>query len=152
MNNKDSSNKPLGQILIEAGLIPISQIELALQEQKHTGYKIGEILVLHGWIEQKIVDFFIEQWSELIKKENKKPLAYYLQEAGLLDAEQIEAILKLQKLKHKKVRFHRLAVEQGYIKRITVDFFLAHLFNIYNAQAPTFQMLFCMRLISSLPI
>ncbi len=131
----DSAQKPLGEILIEAGLVPISQIELALQEQKHTGLRIGEILVLHGWIEQKTVDFFGEKWCELIAAADKQSLAYYFQEAGLLKKEQVDAIARLQKLKHKKVRFHRLAVEQGYLKPATVDFFLAHLFNIYNPKS-----------------
>ncbi len=50
-------NKPLGQILVEAGLISMSQIELALKEQKQTNLKIGEILTLHGWIKQETADF-----------------------------------------------------------------------------------------------
>ena len=128
-------NKPIGEILIEAGLIPIHQLEIALQEQKHTGLKVGEILVLHGWIKQETVDFFAEQWSQLIESTDKQPLLYYFQQAKLLTDEQIEAIARLQKLKHKRTRFHHLAVEQGYLKRSTVDFFLAHLFNIYNPKA-----------------
>lgn len=134
MNNLSGSvNKPLGQILIEAGLISIGQIEVALREQQETGMRIGEILVAHGWIEQETVDFFGDRWSELLKQE-KKPLVYYFKEAFLLDEQQIEAVLRLQKLKHKKIRFHRLAVEQGYIKQKTVDFFLAYLFNIDKLQ------------------
>ena len=35
------SQKPIGEILIEAGLIPIHQLEIALQEQKQTGLRIG---------------------------------------------------------------------------------------------------------------
>ncbi len=127
--------KPIGEILIEAGLIPIHQLEIALQEQKHTGLKVGEILVLHGWIKQQTINFFAEDWFELIEETEKKPLVYYFQQAGLLNEEQVNEIAKLQKLKHKKTRFHRLAVQQGYLKRTTVDFFLAHLFNIYNPKA-----------------
>ena len=136
MKALDSGKKPLGQILIEAGIISISQIEIALQEQKYNDLRIGEILILHGWIQQQTVDFFAERWLAL-REEEKKPLAHYFQEAGLLDIEQINAILKLQKLKQRKVRFHRLAVEQGYIKQITVDFFVAHLFNAGNSRSLT---------------
>lgn len=128
----ERAKKPLGEILIEAGLIPIHQLELALQEQKQTGMRVGEILVLHGWIEQETIDFFAEKWFEAIAEPEKKPLVYYFQQAKLLNAKQVEAIVRLQKLKYKKARFHRLAVEQGYLKRSTVDFFLAHLFNIYS--------------------
>lgn len=127
--------KPLGEILIEAGLIPIHQLELALHEQKHTGMRVGEILILHGWIKTETVNFFAEQWFEEIAESKKKPLVYYFTQAGLLNTEQVKAIARLQKLKHKKTRFHRLAVEQGYLKQSTVDFFLAYLFNIYSPQA-----------------
>lgn len=128
-------NKPIGEILIEAGLIPIHQLEIALEEQKHTNLKVGQILVLHGWIKQDTVDFFVEQWPQLIESTEKQPLVYYFQQAKLLTDEQVKAIARLQKLKHKKTRFHHLAVEQGYLKRSTVDYFLAHLFNIYNPKA-----------------
>lgn len=125
-------NKPIGEILIEAGLIPIHQLEIALEEQKHNKLKVGEILVLHGWIKQDTVEFFVEQWPQLIESTQRHPLVYYFQQAKLLTDEQVQAIARLQKLKHKKTRFHHLAVEQGYLKRSTVDYFLAHLFNIYN--------------------
>ena len=132
---EDSTNKPLGQILIEAGIVPVSQVELALQEQQHSGLKVGEILVLHGWIEQEVVDFFEYRWSGLVQKKNKKSLAYYLQEAKLLSSEQVNNIVKLQKQQPERIRFHRLAVQEGYIKQITIDFFLSHLFNIYDPKA-----------------
>lgn len=136
MTNQSSNlHKPLGQILIEAGLISINQIEIVLREQEETGLRIGEILVSHGWIKQSTVDFFAEEWRSLVSEKERKPLVYYFQQAYLLDKEQIAAIIRLQKLKHQKVRFHHLAVEQGYLKQKTVDFLLAHLFNIYDPKS-----------------
>ncbi|MBE9043323.1 pentapeptide repeat-containing protein [Pleurocapsales cyanobacterium LEGE 10410] len=125
-------NKPLGEILIEAGLISPSQIEFALQEQLNSSSKIGEILASHRWIKQQTADFFAEQWSTLIKQKQKKPLVYYLRCSGLLDEQQIAQLLREQQQQSKPTRFHRLAVERGYIKQITLDFFLANIFNIYN--------------------
>ena len=141
--NKDpslltNSKKPLELILVEAGLLSIGQVELALQEQKNHDFKFGEILALHGWIKQETVDFFIYQWPKLIQKKEKKPLVYYFKEAGLLDEDQISILTKLQNFQQKKVRFHTLAVERGYLKRRTVDFFLANLFDIYNPKATAF--------------
>lgn len=129
-----SSKKPLGEILIEAGLISIYQLELALHEQRQeqNNLKIGEILVAHGWIKQETIDFFCGRWFELLETKEKKPLVYYLQEANLIDDEAVEAVMRLKELKSQKVRFHRLAVEQGYLKQTTIDFFLAHLFKIYD--------------------
>ncbi len=134
MNDYSSSyfNKPLGQILVEAGLISMSQIELALREQEQSNLKIGEILTLHGWIKQETADFFAEQWKGLLLEPQKKPLIYYFQQAALLDQQQINELIRLQKLKQKKVRFHNLAVEQKYLKQVTVDFFVTNLFCIDN--------------------
>ena len=129
------ADKPLGQILMEAGLVDISQIEQALREQQQNGLEISKILVLHGWLELEAIDFFQWRWSKLIAEEDKKPLAYYLQEAKLLDQNQVDTILKLKKANAKKVRFHRLAVEQGYLKQATVDFFLTHIFKISNSKS-----------------
>ncbi|GAB4536199.1 MAG: hypothetical protein Tsb0014_23780 [Pleurocapsa sp.] len=132
MKIQHSSTQSVEQILVEAGLIHISQVELALQEQTYNGLEIDEILVLHGWIKPETIDFFRHRWSKLVQETEKKPLLYYFQEAGLLDTEQINAVIKLQNMKQKKIRFHHLAVQQGYLKQMTVDFFLANLFKIYN--------------------
>ena len=131
----DLSDRSIEQILVESGLITIGQFQSALHEQKYNNMKIVEISVSQGWIEQEIVDFLEQGWFESIKHKQKKPIAYYLQEAKLLNIEQVNTILKLQRAKPEKVRFHRLAVEQGYIKQITVDFFLAHIFKIHNPKA-----------------
>ncbi len=130
-------NKPLGEILVEAGLVSLAQIEIALHEQTQSNLKIGEILALHGWIKQETADFFVEQWAKLVENQQKQPLVYYFKEAALLDDQQIATLLKEQKEQQKKlqkkIRFHNIAVEKGYLKRITVDYFLASLFNIYGS-------------------
>lgn len=126
------ANRPLGEILIEAGLITASQIEFALQLQSTSKLRIGEILASHNWIEQQTADFFAEKWVKLLEQKEKKPLAYYFRSAGLLNEQQIAVLIREQKQQTKPKRFHRLAVEQGYLKQITVDFFLANIFHIYN--------------------
>lgn len=132
------TNKPLGEILIEAGLISASQIEFALQVQQESNLKIGEILASHKWIKQQTADFFVEQWTDLLKQKHKKPLIHYFRMAGLLDERQIARLLREQQQRSKQTRFHRIAVELGYLKQITVDFFLANIFNIYNTNVFSF--------------
>ena len=117
---------------MEAGLISAIQLEIVLKEQQRHDIRIGELFALHDWINQKTADFFVEQFPKLIKEPQKRPLVYYFKEAALLTDEEIASIIKLQQIKKEKIRFHRLAVEQGYLKQRTVDFFLAHLFKIYN--------------------
>ena len=132
------ANRPLGEILIEAGLITASQIEFALQLQSTSELRIGEILASHNWIEQQTADFFAEQWAKLLEQKEKKPLVYYFRSAGLLTEQQIAVLIREQKQQTKPKRFHRIAVEQGYLKQITVDFFLANIFNIYNTNVFSF--------------
>ena len=123
----------LGEILVEAGLITTSQLELALQLQEaDSNLKIGQILASHNWIEQKTADFFTEKWTKILEQDQKKPLVYYFKSAGLLNDQQIATIIREQKRSPKPKRFHKLAVEKGYLKQITVDFFLANIYKIYN--------------------
>ncbi|BAZ45639.1 hypothetical protein NIES4102_26650 [Chondrocystis sp. NIES-4102] len=132
------TNRPLGEILIEAGLISASQLEIALQQQASENLRIGEILATNKWIKQQTADFFVEEWSKILNQEQKQPLIYYFKQSGLLDEYQIAAILREQQHQEKPVRFHRLAVEKGYLKQITVDFFLANLFKIYHSNVFSF--------------
>ena len=133
-----SAKRPLGEVLIEAGLITASQIEFALQLQSSSNLRIGEILASHNWIEQKTADFFAEKWLKLLEQDKKKPLVYYFRSAGLLDEQQIAALIREQKQQAKPKRFHRLAVEKKYLKQITVDFFLANIYKIYNTNVFSF--------------
>lgn len=132
------TNRPLGEVLIEAGLITATQIEFALQLQSGSNLRIGEILASHNWIKQQTADFFAEQWADLLKQKQKQPLVYYFRSAGLLSEQQIASLIREQKQRTKPKRFHRLAVEQGYLKQITVDFFLANIFKIYNTNVFSF--------------
>ena len=55
MTQPNESSRPqkrvrLGDLLVEAGLITEGQLHLALQEQKHTGKKVGRVLVDMGLI------------------------------------------------------------------------------------------------------
>ncbi|RMF20704.1 MAG: low-complexity protein, partial [Cyanobacteria bacterium J083] len=137
-NSKSSlvfrAKRPLGEILVEAGLITPAQISVALSEQQQqVKLKIGEILVAHGWIEKKTIEFFVHDWQKILTnhKKKKKPLVYYFNKSGLINKQQINLILAEQKQRKEKVRFHTLAIEKRYIKPITVSFFLAYIFDIY---------------------
>ena len=50
----------------------------------------------------------------------------------------LNSVVEEQKTQEKQVRFHRLAVERGYVKQITVDFFLSNIFNIYHSNVFSF--------------
>ena len=128
----DCLKKPLGQILLEAGLISINQLEIALKEQQESGLEIGEIIALYKWVDRKTVVFFAERWKKLIQAKTKQPLIYYFQESGLLSESQIQTLLEKSEYQEKKSRFHHLVVEAGLLKQVTVDYFLTYLFGLYS--------------------
>ena len=56
-----AGHKRLGSYLVDAGLINRGQIEVALNDQKATGMKFGEVLVTRGWIKQQTVEYFMDK-------------------------------------------------------------------------------------------
>lgn len=48
-----SDNRPLGQILLEAGLISAEQLSQALEEQQNQPAYLGQILMRHHWIGER---------------------------------------------------------------------------------------------------
>ncbi|MFN4280374.1 MAG: hypothetical protein ACK4IR_09125, partial [Thermosynechococcus sp.] len=87
----------IGELLVKASLVYPSQLQVALREKDfYTHLRLGEILVLHGWLQQQTVDFFVEEWPQLIQSRARHPIGFYLKEAALLTEEQIQKILKEQ--------------------------------------------------------
>jgi type II secretion system (T2SS) protein E len=56
--------KPLGTLLVEAGLIDEDQLELALREGSRTGERVGEVVARHRWAtEDEVARVLAEQWG-----------------------------------------------------------------------------------------
>ena len=115
----------LGEILQAADLITTAQIEVALQNQQYYQLRLGEILALHGWLEQDTIDFFAETWPQVLREGQEYPLGYYLKQAKLLNPEQVQTILIEQK--KLGIRFGAVAVLKGWLKEKTLEFFLENL-------------------------
>lgn len=119
----------LGELLHQAGLISLPQLQTVLIDKKHFPRKrLGNLLVSRGWVKPKTVDFFAEQWPSCLNKIQKAKIGSYLKQADLLNEEQIYDILIKQKTLDFNLKFGETAVLQGYLKPKTVEFFLKHLF------------------------
>lgn len=125
MTASPTERKRLGLILVEAALLTPAQLDVALNNQKHFDYLIGEVIALHGWIKKETIDFFAEHWFELVSSPNPLPIGHYLQMASLLEQKQIDEILVEQK--KLGLRFGAMAVLKGWIKQETMDYFLLNL-------------------------
>jgi hypothetical protein len=136
---KTSQKKRLGETLLDANLISETQIEIALREQAQAPQKrIGDILVSKGWIRQETVDFFADEWQEILNQQERKSskqLGYYLQKAALLDEKELRMLIEEQKQGSLWIRLGALASLKGFLHQSTIDFFLEHLFPEYAADS-----------------
>ncbi|HEY9771573.1 MAG TPA: hypothetical protein V6C71_24275 [Coleofasciculaceae cyanobacterium] len=121
----NQNHKPLLGILLQnAGLISQEQLQNALDIQvKYSQMKLGEILVLQEGITAKTIEFFVNKWHIFLAQGQQFPIGYYLNQACLLNEQQIKTILEEQKNNQQK--FGVLAVKKGWIQQNTINFFLA---------------------------
>ncbi|MGF1604273.1 MAG: hypothetical protein ACFCU8_20115 [Thermosynechococcaceae cyanobacterium] len=122
-----SQPQRLGSVLQAAGLLSASQLEVALWDQTlYWDLRLGEILDLHGWVNQQTSDFFVTHFLTTQVEPEQHRLGFYLKEASLLSNEQILTIVEQQLQSHYK--FGELAVQSGWLQQQTLDFLLMHLF------------------------
>lgn len=58
------TRKPLGELLVEAGLIDQPQLHQALREGAETGERVGEVVVRHRWAtEDDVARVLADQWG-----------------------------------------------------------------------------------------
>ena len=57
----DPNSKRIGSYLIDAGLLTEAQVDVALNDQKSTGMKLGEVVVTRGWVSEKTMQFVIKK-------------------------------------------------------------------------------------------
>ena len=61
----DPHSKRIGSYLIDAGLLTEAQVDVALNDQKTAGMKLGEIVVMRGWVSPKTMEFVIKKVVEI---------------------------------------------------------------------------------------
>lgn len=58
------ARRPLGEMLVEAGLLDERRLHEALDEGNRTGQRLGEVVVGHGWAsEEEVGRLLAEQWG-----------------------------------------------------------------------------------------
>ena len=118
--------RPLGEMLQRAGLLSPAQLEVVLHDQKwQPDLRLGDILELRGWVKRDAIEFFAEYWPKIAKVGRGHPLGYYFQQAGLLSAQQVDALLQEQA--KAGLRIGALAVLHGWLSQETLDWFLRSL-------------------------
>jgi hypothetical protein len=122
--------RPLGQLLVEAGLVRADELEDALAEQRFNGRRLGEILVARGavsgpeltraLVEQCGIDLTLAPAPEVSTGELDdggpqpwRPLGSLLVERGALSEAQLAEALREQRTNG--LRLGEILVERGYV-------------------------------------
>ncbi len=53
--------KRIGGYLVDAGLLTPAQVNMALDDQKVNGLRLGEILAARGWVKQQTIEYLMEK-------------------------------------------------------------------------------------------
>lgn len=56
-----SKIKPLGEYLLEAGLLSQDRLKIALHKQKNTSMRLGELLSSLGWVSQETIEYLMDK-------------------------------------------------------------------------------------------
>jgi len=113
----------LGELLLKAYCITPDQLDTALDEQKKTGEKLGEVLVRLGFLDQHQLGVTLSFQSRL--GERKIPSCLMLGEllvsAGYITHEQLDDALKRQRESEKDKKLGEVLVAAGYAKQRHID-------------------------------
>ncbi|WP_421655550.1 hypothetical protein [Leptothermofonsia sp. ETS-13] len=60
-SDNSPNHKRLGGYLVEAGLLTPAQVDVALNDQKLTGMRFGEILAARGWVKQQTIEYLMKK-------------------------------------------------------------------------------------------
>ena len=115
---KRITDKQLGELLVEKGLISKEQLGCALSVQKEKGGLVGEILVALGYLKEPDIKWALTVQKSLDKKGTHKLIGELLVEKGLISKEQLDQALSIQKEKGGLIG--EILVALGYVEETDI--------------------------------
>lgn len=104
----------LGALLVQSGQISGEQLDSAIDEQKRTGEKLGEVFIRLGMLtEQQLIGLLEFQQNQVAATANPLRLGELLIATGNISREQLEDALHKQTLTRKKLG--EVLVDEGYV-------------------------------------
>lgn len=115
---KKITDKQLGALLIDKGLVSQDQLEHAHKVQKENGGLIGEILVTLGYVKESDIVWALGLQKGLDRKGQHRLIGELLVEKGLITKEQLSQALTIQKQKGGLIG--EILVALGYVKETDI--------------------------------
>jgi len=115
---KKITDKQLGALLIEKGLVDKDQLDHAYKVQKENGGLVGEILVTLGYVKESDIVWALGLQKGLDRKGQHRLIGELLVEKGLITKEQLNQALTIQKQKGGLIG--EILVALGYVKETDI--------------------------------
>jgi len=112
------TDKQLGEMLMEKGLISRDQLKQALRVQQEKGGLIGEILIALGYVKNQDISWAVERQKELDKKGSHKLIGELLMARKLITKEQLNTGLAIQQEKGGLIG--EILVALGYVEEADI--------------------------------
>lgn len=68
--------RPIGDYLVDAGLLSPAQVEVVLNDQANTSLRFGEILVKRGWVKEKTIEYLYQKIIEPERRAMRQSVAF----------------------------------------------------------------------------
>ncbi|MGD9015041.1 MAG: hypothetical protein PVI33_03350 [Candidatus Omnitrophota bacterium] len=112
------TEKQLGEMLMDKGVITRDQLKQALRVQQEKGGLIGEILVALGYVKKDDISWAVERQKELDKKGSHKLIGELLMARKLITKEQLDTGLAIQQEKGGLIG--EILVALGYVEEADI--------------------------------
>lgn len=130
-NVRQLTHDELVRALIEGELVTEAQVALVRElldpSSTSNSQSVSDALVQQGVVSAETIEFFVHQFPILRSALNSANLGLVMRSASLISARQEAEVLRYQRM-NPRLRFGEIAVNFGYCKQGTVDFFLKYLY------------------------
>jgi type II secretory ATPase GspE/PulE/Tfp pilus assembly ATPase PilB-like protein len=123
-------DQPLGEVLLQTGMVEPAEIDAALDEQKRLrGKRVGDIIVEQTKVPEIVVEQAIDNAQKHPKRSVRAKVGEILIEAGLVTRQQVDEALATQ-TNGKRKRIGAILIERGLITEEQLLTALAHKFEL----------------------
>ncbi len=136
--SEQQRHEVLADLLVEAGLISLAQLQMARATMKERACLLGEVLVQEKFLSSQTLEFMDQiDTITLPLGAGKPPLGEYLKAAGLVTEEQMNAALQMQK--RNRIYFGLNLVKEKILSEATLDFFMKRYQHLDRSFASTME-------------
>lgn len=137
--------RPIGEYLVEEGIITEAQLEAALLRQKeYRSMRLGEILIQMKALSRLQLDEVVSHQMGLLQDETSRPqrrrIGELMIEKGFISQEQLEQALQRQ-VEFSRMRLGEILLELGHLEEFQLETAITRQLEVLNSGGSSFAQL-----------